>query len=76
MYEKTNVRIKSIMPDDKFNVVGKEGYIYKGLLEVDKRLLVVIGSKELRTSLVKSITETADEIEVKTMNSVYVLEKI
>jgi hypothetical protein len=76
MYEKLNVRIKSIIPNDKFNVVGKKGYIYKDLVEVDNRLLIIIGNKELRTSLIKSVTETADEIEVKTMNSVYTLEKI
>ena len=76
MYEKLNVRIKSITPNDKFNVVGKEGFVYKGLIEIDKRLLIMIGNKELRTSLIKSVTETADEIEVKTMNSVYTLEKI
>lgn len=76
MYEKLNVRIKSIIPNDKFNVVGKEGFVYKGLIEIDKRLLIMIGNKELRTSLIKSVTETADEIKVKTMNSVYTLEKI
>jgi len=76
MYEKINVKIKSVTPNDKFNVVGKEGYVYKGLIEVDNRLLIIIGGMELRTSLIKSVTETADEIEVKTMNSVYVLEKI
>ena len=76
MYEKTKIKIKSITPDDKFNIVNKEGYIYKGLIEIDNRLLIMIGNKELRTSLIKSVTETADEIEVKTMNSVYVLEKI
>jgi hypothetical protein len=76
MYEKINVKIKSVTPNDKFNVVGKEGYVYRGFIEVDKCLLLIIGSMELRTSLIKSVTETADEIEVKTMNSVYVLEKI
>lgn len=76
MYEKINIRIKSIKPDDNFNIVGKEGFIYKGLTEVDKRLLIRLDKKEVRTSLVKSVTETANEIEVKTMNSVYVLEKI
>ena len=76
MYEKTKIKIKSILPDDNFNILGEKGYIYKDLTEIDKRLLIRLDKKEVRTSLVKSITETANEIEVKTMNSVYILEKI
>lgn len=76
MYETIKMKIKSVTPDDKFNLTGKEGHVYNDTIKPDERLLAIVGGKQLRTSLIKSITETADEIEVKTMNSVYTLEKI
>ena len=76
-YNTINIRVKSITPNDKFSTVGKEGFIYKAGLNIDEGLVIQFGDNGyLKTSRVQSIAETAKEIEVKTLNSVYVLEKI
>ena len=76
-YETINIKVKAITPDDKFSTVGKEGFIYKDCMNIDEGLIIQFGGNGyLRTSKVQSITETANEIEVRTMNSVYILEKI
>lgn len=75
-YETINIKVKSITPKDKFNIVGRIGCIYKDYITTGISFPIMFeGDGILRTSNVNSIDLKGNEIEITTANSVYVLEK-
>lgn len=67
------VQIKSITPNDTYNLIGKFGTMEVESLKVDKRLIVKIDNKFLATSTIQEIKQTETGVTVITKNRVYEL---